>query len=75
MNDLAKELREQYNFQVELIRNPTKRQVLDKITAINAKRYGKDDQVLFFFSMHGLYDKGLYPYNGVKVEKQGKKTS
>ncbi|NUO02951.1 MAG: caspase family protein [Saprospiraceae bacterium] len=53
---LSKELRDNYGFiEPELVPNPTKQQIYDKIAAWN-ERLGPDDQVLFFFSMHGYYD-------------------
>ncbi len=53
---LKKELESNYGFTCELVPNPTRQQILDKIGAWN-QRLGPNDQVLFFFSSHGYYDK------------------
>jgi hypothetical protein len=53
--NIEKELRENYGFETEIIRNPTRQQIQDKIRAYNELKYSPDDQVLFFFSMHGYY--------------------
>ncbi|MFM9951512.1 MAG: caspase domain-containing protein [Saprospiraceae bacterium] len=53
---LAAELETSYGFvKPKLVPNPTKQQIYDEIAALN-ERLGPDDQVLFFFSMHGYYD-------------------
>ena len=51
---LKTELETSYGFTCELVANPTKQQIRDKIRAYNA-RMTPNDQVLFFFSMHGHY--------------------
>jgi len=51
---LKTELETNYSFTCELVANPTKQQIRDKIRAYNA-RLTPNDQVLFFFSMHGHY--------------------
>jgi sulfatase modifying factor 1 len=53
---LKKELETNYGFTCELVANPTKQQIYDKIGAWN-QRIGPNDQVLFFFSAHGHFDK------------------
>ncbi|MEZ4961972.1 MAG: SUMF1/EgtB/PvdO family nonheme iron enzyme [Saprospiraceae bacterium] len=54
---IANELESNYGFKVELVPNPTKQQVFDKIVEVNKRKYGPDDQVLFFFSTHGHFNK------------------
>ena len=71
---LANELRQNYGFQTELVGNPTKREIQEKITEVNNQIYGPDDQVLFFFSTHGHFDANsdegfLIPADG-KVQDQ-----
>jgi len=66
---IARELEAQYGFQTEIIPNPSRQEILDQITQINNRSYGADDQVLFFFSMHGHFDRAadrgyLIPANG-----------
>ncbi len=53
---IAAELRDNYGFQTEVVPNPTKKTILDKIKAVNARSFGPNDQVLFFFSTHGYYN-------------------
>ncbi|MBC7778243.1 MAG: SUMF1/EgtB/PvdO family nonheme iron enzyme [Phycisphaerae bacterium] len=55
---LQKELDIEYGFKCELVANPTKQDIRQKIREYNA-RMTENDQVLFFFSMHGHYDPGL----------------
>ncbi|MCB0376241.1 MAG: caspase family protein, partial [Sinomicrobium sp.] len=55
--ELKAELESNYGFEGKLVENPTRKQIFDEIAAWN-KRLGPDDQVLFFFSMHGYYDPG-----------------
>lgn len=64
------ELRDQYGFACELVPNPTKEQIRAKIRAYNNRAYNPDDQVLFFFSMHGHYDPDLD--RGFLVARDGK---
>jgi len=54
---LGTELDTSYGFKVKLVPNPSKQQIYDEIAAWN-ERLSPDDQVLFFFSMHGYYDPG-----------------
>ena len=50
-------LESNYGFEGKLVANPSKQQIFDEIAAWN-NRLGPNDQVLFFFSMHGYYDPG-----------------
>ena len=66
---MAEELRSNYGFQVEIIPNPSRQAIIDKIRVINRKQYGPNDQILYFFSTHGDFnantDRGfLIPYDG-----------
>ena len=66
---LKEELEANYGFEVEVIPNATKNEILSKIEEINQKKYKGDDQVFFFFSTHGYYDQAtdrgyLIPTNG-----------
>jgi formylglycine-generating enzyme len=53
---LAKELRDNFGFACEFVRNPTLSQIKTKLKEYNNRVYDDNDQVLFFFSMHGYYD-------------------
>lgn len=51
---LKAELETNFGFSCELVANPTKQQIRNKIREYNA-RLTMNDQVLHFFSMHGYY--------------------
>ncbi len=54
---IAAELRDNYGFeQPKIIANASLEQIRATLAAYNEKPYGPDDQVLFFFSMHGFYN-------------------
>lgn len=53
---LATELSEMYDFQTEIVRNPTKDQIYRKLQEYRGRTFGKDDQLLVFFSGHGDFD-------------------
>ncbi len=74
---LAEELEEQYGFEVDIIPNPKKEDILSTIEQVNQRKYGPNDQVFFFFSTHGYYDKDtnqgyLIPYNGKIIDPYGR---
>jgi formylglycine-generating enzyme required for sulfatase activity len=74
---LGEELRTEYGFRVEYFSNLSKAETLRKIEELNARRYGRDDQVLFFFSTHGQFqvasDRGyLIPADGKARDTYGK---
>ncbi|MFC2124914.1 caspase family protein [Bacteroidota bacterium] len=53
---IDKELSEFYGFETELVLNPTKREVLNKIREYAKKSYLPDDQLLIFLAGHGQFD-------------------
>lgn len=54
-NELKTELETNFGFTCEAVANPSKAQILAKIKQYN-DRLTENDQVLFFFSMHGHYE-------------------
>ena len=52
---LKTELEDNYNFQVELVLDPTKLQILQKIQEYALKSYAPEDHLLIFFAGHGSY--------------------
>ncbi|MEO0339261.1 MAG: SUMF1/EgtB/PvdO family nonheme iron enzyme, partial [Bacteroidota bacterium] len=65
--EIAKELREKYNFQTEIVANPKLKDIIDKFSAYEKKfkRDGDFDpkgQLLIFFSGHGVerYNQGYF---------------
>lgn len=49
-------LRETYGFSVEMLPNPTKRELLTKIREYVTRDFGDEDQLLVFFAGHGQLD-------------------
>jgi sulfatase modifying factor 1 len=73
--NLEKELTTNFGFTCELVSNPTRKELRDKIRAYNAL-LTPNDQVLFFFSTHGHYvstrDRGyLIGKDGLLNDKYG----
>ena len=56
---IGQELRDNYNFDVEILENPTQDQILIKIREYAQKSYMEYDQLFIFFAGHGLYDEFL----------------
>lgn len=52
---VANELKEEYDFEVEIVRNPTKSQIYSRLESYRKKKYAKDDQLFIFFSGHGYF--------------------
>jgi tetratricopeptide (TPR) repeat protein len=48
-----------YGFEVELVLNPTKQEVMTKILEYMRKDFGREDQLLIYFAGHGDYDEDL----------------
>ncbi len=55
-NAIGEELSDSYGFEVELVENPNRRQILEKIREYAGKSYGDKDQLLIFFAGHGKFD-------------------
>lgn len=53
---IAKELKEYYGFEVELVLNPTKSEFLRKLREYSLKNYLPDDQLFIFIAGHGKFD-------------------
>ncbi len=56
---IAKELRETYGFQVEILENNNIQDILIKLREYASKVYLEDDQLFIFFAGHGHYDQLL----------------
>ena len=52
---IAKELRDRYQFEIEVVANPSKRKIFQKLEEYARKTYAEDDQLFLFFSGHGHY--------------------
>lgn len=53
---LRKLLEEEYGFEIEILPNPTKAQIADKIDEYSKKKFEKNDQLVILFAGHGYYD-------------------
>ncbi|MCG8331513.1 MAG: SUMF1/EgtB/PvdO family nonheme iron enzyme [Chitinophagales bacterium] len=67
---LGNTLETEYNFEVVYFANPSKKDMLNQIAKINSDQFAENDQILFFFSMHGYFDKAtkrgyLIPSDGM----------
>ncbi len=68
---IANDLETIYSFnQPDVLNNQTKKQIKEKLRALANQKYGPQDQLLLFFSMHGYFDEAgdagcLVPYGGI----------
>ena len=69
VEDIAKELETNYGFEIEIVRDPTRADILDVIKKYISMDYNVYDQLLLYFSMHGQYEEGR---KGALVPKDGK---
>jgi tetratricopeptide (TPR) repeat protein len=49
-------LKENFGYEVNIIPNPSKKTIAEKLSTIRRFNYGPNDQLLVFFAGHGLYD-------------------
>ena len=69
VRDLEQELKNNYGFQTEVVANPTRRQILNKLNSYRKRPYGPKDQLLIYFSLHGHFEK---QGTGAIIPKDGK---
>jgi tetratricopeptide (TPR) repeat protein len=53
---IAKELKDNYGFNAEVLHNPTRERVVSKLREYAQKKFGDADQLFIFFAGHGLFD-------------------
>lgn len=53
---ISDELRNTYNFKVDLVENPTQAEILKKLREYAERKYQPLDQLFIFFAGHGSYD-------------------
>ncbi|HRI62000.1 MAG TPA: caspase family protein, partial [Saprospiraceae bacterium] len=73
---IAKDLKDLYGFETEIVRNPDRKAILDKIEEYRKKTYAQDAQLLIFFSGHGEFNEDskqgyFVPKNGQKDDTYG----
>jgi len=56
VNTVSKELRDNYNFTVETVTNPTLEQIYTTLRNYNKKQFYDQDQIFIFIAGHGEYD-------------------
>jgi len=56
---IAKELKERYGFEVELIANATQDEMLVKIREYSQRKFKPQDQLMIFFAGHGQFDESF----------------
>ncbi|MCG8307913.1 MAG: caspase family protein [Cytophagales bacterium] len=54
---IATDLKAIYGFEVEIVKNPTKREVLQKLREYTKKSYMPNDQLFIMFAGHGYFDR------------------
>ena len=71
--EIAEELKVSYGFNTEVVKNPTKTEILEKISQYAEIDYGKYGQLLVYFSGHGhIKEKGKKRKIGFLVTKDTK---
>ena len=55
-NTIAMDLKAIYGFDVEIVKNPSKREVLQKLREYTKKSYMPNDQLFVMFAGHGYFD-------------------
>ncbi|MBL7855395.1 MAG: caspase family protein [Cyclobacteriaceae bacterium] len=53
---IAKELEENYGFKTEIVLNPTKSDIINKLREYSLRKYLDSDQLFVFFAGHGQFD-------------------
>ncbi|MCK5372529.1 MAG: caspase family protein [Cyclobacteriaceae bacterium] len=57
VSTIATDLEAIYGFEIEIVKNPTKRDVLQKLREYTKKSYMPNDQLFVMFAGHGYFDK------------------
>lgn len=70
VSDIGEVLREQYGFDVRIVSEVNRDKIVQTLAEYKRKTYGPQDQLLLFFSMHGVHDPDsdqgyLIPKNGL----------
>jgi Caspase domain len=56
---IAKELKEKYGFEVDLVMDATVEEVWEKLREYNERKFSPQDQLLIFFAGHGHFDESF----------------
>jgi len=76
---IAKDLKDLYGFETEIVRNPDRTTILTTIEKYRAKTYAADGQLLVFFSGHGEFNEStkqgyFVPKGGLKSDTRDNDT-
>lgn len=55
VEQIAQELKQNYDFEIEIVHNPKRKTIYDKLEAYRDRTYAEDAQLLIFFSGHGEF--------------------
>lgn len=53
---IARELKDKYKFEVEVVENPDQNMVFEKLREYNQRKFKPQDQLMVFFAGHGSFD-------------------
>jgi uncharacterized caspase-like protein len=53
---IADELKNSYGFDVNVVKNPTREEIVETLREYGKRKYGPGDQLFIFFAGHGVYD-------------------
>lgn len=67
---IAKELKEEYGFQTDILRNPTRNEIYQKLEAYRQMTFASNSQLFIFFSGHGDFREATS--EGFFIPKDGK---
>jgi len=71
METLAEELEKYYGFETDIVRNPTKEEVITSIRSYNSRKFSEYDELLIALAGHGYYDE--VSGNGYFIAKDGER--
>lgn len=54
--ELKKELEDNYGFEIKLLENPTRKEIVSILNEYTMKQFNKNDQLVVLFAGHGFYD-------------------
>ncbi|HEY0731817.1 MAG TPA: caspase family protein, partial [Chitinophagaceae bacterium] len=54
--ELRKELEDNYGFDIKLLENPTRKEIMSVLNEYSKKEFNKNDQLVLLFAGHGFYD-------------------
>lgn len=69
---IATELKDNYGFNVKIVYHAKRADIIKTLGEYKSKRYGPKDQLLLFFSMHGMHVRDRGNDQGYLIPKDGK---